>query len=162
MASEKETSFPTDYINFDHGAQQTTEETLTKNLTFIGASAVSLLSYEAGNAAEILRNDDKFELVRKYDIVSTIWSRPVIPDIHAKQVPPLLAWSTRLQTLFVGFRGTMDRGDLQADLNIRAKSDPILASRFHAGFHQRAVEYYPLVRDLAKHYKVVVCGHSLG
>jgi len=101
--------FPSDHIDFQtHDDDLTQEEKLAKTLTFIGASAVSLLCYESeDDVASVLRNDDRFRLVRAQDIVSGIW--PVV-NVAATMQPggenravALLAWSNRLQTLFLGF-----------------------------------------------------------
>lgn len=160
--------FPSDHIDFQtHDDDLTQEEKLAKTLTFIGASAVSLLCYESeDDVASVLRNDDRFRLVRAQDIVSGIW--PVV-NVAATMQPggenravALLAWSNRLQTLFLGFRGTQSMADVLSNLNVLQAATPNLGSRFHAGFLARASQYTSLIEQLVKEYRLVVCGHSLG
>jgi hypothetical protein len=75
---------------------------------------------------------------------------------------PLLGWSTRLQTLFIGFRGTQVLADMLTNVNALQTVDEKLGSSFHAGYQERAVAYTGLIEFLARRYKLVVCGHSLG
>ncbi len=163
MTSGGDSSFLTNYVLFDHDGLQSLGDMPNKALTFMGASAVSLLCYSsAHDAAELLRIDPKFDLIRRHDIVSAVWAPAETPRIAADRAPPFLAWSKRLQTVFVGFRGTTTWEDVGVDLDIRQATDPSLASRFHSGFDNRAIEYFPAVQELSKHYKVVVCEHRLG
>ena len=162
-------NFPEDYIDFhDHDSDLTQEEKHTKTLTIIGASAVSLLCYEKeGSATDVLR-EDRFEFVRKQEIVSAVWSLSHVESIleqKAKETgyeAPLLAWSARLQILFLGFRGTQAMADILSNINVGQAAAPDIGSRFHAGYLARATAYTPLIEQLARKYKLVVCGHSLG
>jgi hypothetical protein len=163
-------NFPANHIDFhDHENDLTQEEKYTKTLTIIGASAVSLLCYEKeGNAADVLREDNRFKLVREQDIVSAVWSLTDAASVLEQKpnetgyAAPLLAWSTRLQILFLGFPGTQAMGDVLSNINVRQTAAPDLGSRFHAGFLARAVAHTALIEQLARRHKVVVCGHSLG
>lgn len=109
--------------------------------------------------------------MRDHGIISKVWSLvDVASPFQAKpaeaaktnNTAPLLAWSTRLQTFFLGFRGTQVAFDVLTDANIDQSTSPDLGTRFHAGFFARAVPYTTLIEELAQDYKIVVCGHSLG
>jgi len=163
-------NFPENHIDFHpYDNDLTPEQKHTKALTIIGASAISLLCYqEEDNVEKTLREDDLFKFVREQDIISGAWSLTdvgSIRQIEPKKIghaAPLLAWSTRLQVLFLGFRGTQAMADILTNIDIRQTAEPDLASRFHAGFSARAAAYTTLIEQLSKKQKVVVCGHSLG
>jgi hypothetical protein len=156
-------AFPSEYIDFkDYEEGLTVDEKTAKVLTNIGASAVSLLCYEAGDKlSTVLQHDRRFQQVKNDDIISAVWS---LEDhaVKTSQIAPILAWSVRLQTVFIGFRGTHVARDLVSDIDVRKTASPELASRFHSGFFSRAMPFSVLVKELADKYKVVVCGHSLG
>ncbi|KAK1758805.1 hypothetical protein QBC47DRAFT_409639 [Echria macrotheca] len=158
-------NFAPDYIHL--GKEGTMSD--NKKLTFIAASALSLLCYEKEDQiSRILRTDDRFRVARDLDLLSNVWVIPNFADSTLLQKQsslhssPLLAWSLALQTVFVGFRGTWSAYDVLSDIDIRQSPDPTLGSRFHAGFYARASQYTTLIEQLAKRYRVVVCGHSLG
>ncbi|KAE8334251.1 Alpha/Beta hydrolase protein [Aspergillus arachidicola] len=164
-------AFPTEYIEFKNDEGSSPVELLSKQLMFIGAAAVSLLCYEdESKKTYLLQNDPKYELVKQMDIISNIWSlatitgEPGIPQVLTSEdnAAPLIAWSVRLQTLFLGFRGTYSANDVLSGLDIRKTAIPSQASRFHSGSLLRATPYSALIRLLAQKYNVVVCGHSLG
>ncbi|KAF3223687.1 hypothetical protein TWF679_000124 [Orbilia oligospora] len=160
--------FPTDYIDFG-GDPDSSSDAAYKRLTFIGAAAVSLLCYEKpSELSNTLQKNPKYQFVKKNDIVSDVWSlsstisgpgdlNEIDPDSA-----PLIAWSVRLQVLYLGFRGSYSAEDAWTDIDVRQSSTPVLASKFHSGFLLRAKYYSELIRQLAERYKVVVCGHSLG
>jgi hypothetical protein len=164
--------FPSQYIDFkDTDEDLSNDEQLAKQLTSIGAAAVSLLCYEKeGEMANLLQNDPKYQLVKRNGIVSDIWPLAAVtgePSLGQKSIvmddaAPLIAWSVRLQTLFVGFRGTHSARDILSNIDVRQSATTDLASRFHSGFLLRAGPYSALIRQLARRYNVVVCGHSLG
>ncbi|KAK3365563.1 hypothetical protein B0T24DRAFT_682655 [Lasiosphaeria ovina] len=140
-----------------------------KKLTFIAASALSLLCYEGKDEIpRILRTDDRFRVAWALKLLSDVWVIPNAVDSMMLQTAsqrypsPLLAWSDVLQTVFVGFQGTGNAADILSDINIGQSPEPNLGSRFHAGFYARAYQYTTLIEQLAKRYRVVVCGHSLG
>lgn len=163
--------FPSQYIEFKSDEDLTYNELLSKRLTFIGAAAVSLLCYEnEGERANLLQNHQKYSLVKRLGIVSDVWPLAAVEGELGlgQQSPiedeaaPLVAWSVRLQALFVGFRGTQSARDVLSGIDVRQSATPDLASRFHSGFLLRANPYATLIRQLARKYNVVVCGHSLG
>ena len=158
-------NFAVDYIHLGKEGPMGND----KKLTFIAASALSLLCYEKEDEiSRILRTHDHFRVTRALDLLSDVWVIPnvadsiLLPTLSKPHPPPLLAWSVVLQTVFVGFRGTWSVSDIMSDIDIRQSSEPNLASRFHAGFYSRASQYTTLIEQLAKCYRVVVCGHSLG
>lgn len=163
-------NFPLDYIDLnDYEHDATAETKATKALTFLGASALSVLSYEdRSKIADMLQNSNKFELIRRHDVVSYIW--PLANGVKSlaeetnsdSQQAPLLAWSNRLQLVFLAFPGTQVAKDVLSDVDVRQVADTERASRFHQGFYQRANEYVPLVTHLVTRFRVVLCGHSLG
>lgn len=163
-------NFPANHLDFrNHEDSLSPEEKHAKALTIIGASAVSLLCYEVeGSASDVLRENDRFKLVREQDIVPGIWSLTDVASIHKKEpntigcAAPLLAWSARLQIIFLGFRGTQAVKDILTNIDVRQTAEPDLGSRFHAGFYARAAAYTGLIEQLSKKHKVVICGHSLG
>jgi hypothetical protein len=146
-----------EYIDFrDYEEGLTVDEKHAKVLTSIGAAAVSLLCYEAGdNLPTVLEHDRRFQLVKNAYIISAVWS---LEDhaVNTSQTAPILAWSVRLQTVFIGFRGTQVARDLVSDVDPRKTASPELASRFHAGFFSRAILFSILIKELAEKYKVVV------
>ncbi|KAK6497143.1 hypothetical protein TWF506_004618 [Arthrobotrys conoides] len=157
--------FPIDYIDFG-GDLDSSSDVVYKRLTFIGASAVSLLCYEKpSELSNILQKNPKYQFVRRNDIISDIWSLSStisrLDDLDEDSAP-ILAWSARLQVLFLGFRGSYSVKDAWTDIDVRQSSTASLASKFHSGFLLRAKFYSELIRQLAERYKVVVCGHSLG
>jgi hypothetical protein len=164
--------FPCQYIDFQHDDEYSSkDESLYKQLTFIGASAVSLLCYEEEDKiALLLRNDPKYELVHKNGIISDIWSlASVAGELNLgekstiqQDAAPLIAWSVRLQALFLGFPGSQSAKDILSNIDVRQSATTDLASRFHSGFLLRAYPYSALIKHLARDYNVVVCGHSLG
>ncbi|KAK6360887.1 hypothetical protein TWF730_007002 [Orbilia blumenaviensis] len=165
-SNSTQTDFPSQYIEFEDEGESPTDE-LRKKLTFIGASAVSLLSYEKEEQlANILQSYPKYQLVKKKDIVSDVWSLTSITtglnDLANEDAGPIIAWSVRLQVLYLGFRGSHCAKDIWTNMDLRQASAEELASRFHSGFLLRAKFYAALIRDLARKYQVVVCGHSLG
>jgi hypothetical protein len=155
--------FPADYIHLSEGP--TNDD---KKLSFVAASALSLLCYEGHDVVtEGFRTDDRFRHLQ--NLLSGVWPvANVASSMLALQpavypcTPPLIAWSERLQTLFLGFPGTWSTKDVLSDVNIGQEAEPNLGSRFHAGFYARALQYTTLIEQLAKQYKLVVCGHSLG
>ncbi|KAF3283202.1 hypothetical protein TWF970_001180 [Orbilia oligospora] len=160
--------FPIDYIDFG-GDLDSSSDAAFKRLTFIGASAVSLLCYETpSELSNILQKNPKYQFVKKNDIISDVWSLsstisgPGDLDKVDPDSAPLIAWSVRLQVLYLGFRGSYSTTDAWTDIDVRQSSTPALASKFHSGFLLRAKYYSELIRQLAKRYKVVICGHSLG
>ncbi|KAL2676444.1 hypothetical protein Neosp_010202 [[Neocosmospora] mangrovei] len=162
-------NFPLDYIDLnDYEHDATAETKATKALTFLGASALSVLSYEdRSEIADMLQNSNKFELIRRHDVVSYIW--PLTNGVKSfgeetsdSQQAPLLAWSNRLQVVLLAFPGTQVAKDVLSDVDVRQIADTESASRFHQGFYQRANEYVPLVTHLVTRFRVVLCGHSLG
>lgn len=163
-------SFPENHIDFHpYDNDLTPEQKHTKALTILGASAISLLCYqEEDNVAKTLREDDRFKLVREQDIISGAWSLTDVGSVGQTEskktghAAPLLAWSTRLQVLFLGFRGTQVMADILTNIDVRQTAEPDLASRFHAGFSTRAAAYTTIINQLSEKHKVVVCGHSLG
>lgn len=112
-----------------------------KKLTFIAASALSLLCYEKNEEIlDVLRTDDRFRAARDLNLLSNVWVIPNAVDSRMLQTaserqPLLLAWSEVLQTVFVGFRGTWSTADVLSDLNIGQSAEPNLGCRFHAGFY---------------------------
>ena len=164
---EQNTGFPTQHIDFaDHDEHLDDRQKQVKGLTILAASAISLLTYSPPQeAAQVLGRDDRFEFLRKHKILDGIW-----PLLAAKQAQttrhkkggPLLAWSTHLQTVFIGFPGAEVASDVLNDIDIRHGSDPATATRFYDGFSSRAASYVSLIRSLSTRYPVVVCGHSLG
>jgi len=156
-------AFSSEYLDFrDYEEELTPDEKYAKILTTIGASAVSLLCYEPGEKfSTVLEHDRRFQIVKNADIISAVWS---LEDhsVNKSQNAPILAWSVRLQTVFIGFRGTQVASDLISDIDARKSVSPELASRFHSGFSSRAIPFSALIKELADKYKVVVCGHSLG
>ncbi|KAJ5710903.1 hypothetical protein N7488_005059 [Penicillium malachiteum] len=164
-------NFCTAHIDFDdHGRRLSPSENLKKRLTILAASAVSLLCYEHSNdVASALRENSELELARRHDLVSAIWSLNEPPDIprvaserRNRQSTPLLAWSARLQTVFIGFRGTNATQDVLTDLDIRQVPGINLGTRFHRGFLNSALSFRPLLSELSRKFRVVICGHSLG
>ncbi|KAK6514539.1 hypothetical protein TWF281_004737 [Arthrobotrys megalospora] len=159
--------FATDYISFEDDDEFSSEDVrVRKQLTFIGASAVSLLCYDKeSEVANILQTDPKYKLIKENDIISDIWSLSSItgePNPSEDYAAPLIAWSVRLQVLYIGFRGSHCAKDILTNIDVRQPSAEDLASRFHAGFLHRARFYSELIRRLAHKYNIVVCGHSLG
>jgi len=116
--------FPTDHLDLrcDNDGLKDDERSM-KSLVFIGAAAVSLLCNESNDkVSTVFLNDDRFTLARRHDIISAIWpvansTAPAQPD-RGKYPAPLLAWSTRLQVLFLGFRGTDSFADVLSNINI--------------------------------------------
>jgi hypothetical protein len=164
--------FPSQYVDFNDIDETLSEdERVAKHLTFIGAAAVSLLCYEnEEEMTNLLQTESKYELVQKSGIVSEIWPLAAVLGEHTlgqkstaiDDAVPLLAWSVRLQTLFVGFRGTHAARDVLSNIDVRQSATTDLAARFHSGFLRRAAPFSVLIAQLARRYKVVVCGHSLG
>ena len=170
-SSSSSLEFPSQYINFKDDEDLSNDERCSKQLTFIGASAVSLLCYEKeGEIANLLQNDSKYQLVKRNGIVSDIWSLAAVTselNLDEKSTvkddeAPLIAWSVRLQALFVGFRGSQSARDILSNIDVRQTATTDLASRFHSGFLLRASPYSAMIRQLARKYNVIVCGHSLG
>jgi hypothetical protein len=156
-----------DYINFeDQTAGLSAAEKIHKDLTFCGAAAVSLLCNEQEQDACVIDNlqtSDRFKFIRDLDLISSIWPlTSAAQKVKIKSTPPVLAWSQRLQTIFVGLCCTRDMRDVRSDLDVRLKAPEGVGSRFHAGFLDRSHEFVALVQELTKRHKVVVCGHSFG
>jgi len=168
MAGNTARTFPLGHLNFEtDDSRLLDEERTVKKLTFLAASAVSLLAYEPYETIDnTLRTDPRFEHVRTLDLLSGVWPvaniTPVLKSSRQSYPHPIIAWSTLLQTVFVGFRGTDSMTDVLTDVNISRKTNPGLATRFHAGFHGRGELYVALIKELAAKFNVVVCGHSLG
>ncbi|KAF3923107.1 Lipase [Dactylellina cionopaga] len=165
MSGDTGSNFPTQYINFQGGLTSISGDDGTrKTLTFIGASAVSLLCYEKEADVAKKFQGDSYHRVRHDGLVSAVW--PLATTSKSKtaseDTAPLIAWSERLQVLYLGFRGTQDINDIITDIDIRRSSVPSLAALFHAGFLIRARPYSELIKELARKYSVVICGHSLG
>jgi len=163
--------FPTEYIDFKDDDDLSDDEKTYKQLTFLGASAVSLLCYEdEDKISDTLRTEPRYRLIRENGIISDIWTLADVSRVldsgaslgFVVDTRPVLAWSTQLQALFVGFRGTETAGDILSDIDARQTALPALASRVHRGFFQRAKYYATLIRQLTRKYKVIVCGHSMG
>lgn len=161
MGRDSNSAFFADYLCFDASSVEGSD---LKSLTILGASAVSLLAYQNTDATQAEQEflKDKFSLVRDSRIISSIWNYDVSPNAGDSVKRALLAWSTRLQTIFVGFAGTHNKEDVLKDVDMRFKASPDLASRFHHGFHSESMSYRGLVQELSKKHRVVLCGHSLG
>ncbi|KAJ5709842.1 hypothetical protein N7493_009434 [Penicillium malachiteum] len=164
-------NFCTAHIDFDdHGRGLSPSENVKKRMTIIAASAVSILCYEdSNNVASAFREHSDLELARKHDLVSAIWSLNEPPDIprvaserRSHGSTPIMAWSKRSQIVFIGFRGTNATQDVLTDLDIRQAPGVNLGTRFHRGFLNSALPYGPLVSELSRKFRVVICGHSLG
>ncbi|KAF4344585.1 hypothetical protein FBEOM_1483 [Fusarium beomiforme] len=156
-----------EYINFrDQNAGLSNAELINKELMFCGAAAVSHLCNEQEHGADIgenLHQSERFRFIRELDIISSIYSiAPISKKAGIKSTPPVIAWSNRLQTIFLGFCCTRDMNDVRSDLDVRLAAPDGIGSRFHKGFWNRSEEFVPLVEWLMKRYKVVVCGHSFG
>ncbi|KAG7409041.1 hypothetical protein Forpe1208_v011442 [Fusarium oxysporum f. sp. rapae] len=156
-----------EYINFsDQNAGLSDAELTNKELMFYGAAAVSHLCNEQEqgiNIDENLHQSERFRFVRELDIISSIYSiAPISKKAGIKSTPPVIAWSDRLQTIFLGFCCTRDMNDVRSDLDVRLATSDDIGSRFHKGFWNRSEEFVPLVEWLMKRYKLVVCGHSFG
>ncbi|KAF4456157.1 hypothetical protein F53441_1641 [Fusarium austroafricanum] len=156
-----------DYINFrDQNVGLSASEQLNKELTFCAAAAVSHLcnDQEQGvNVHDNLLQSDRFRFIRELDIISSIYAiAPISKKAGIKSTPPVLAWSNRLQTIFLGFCCTRDMNDVRSDLDVRLAAPEGIGSRFHSGFWNRSEEFVPLVEWLMQRHKVVVCGHSFG
>ncbi|KAJ0141496.1 Uncharacterized protein HZ326_15649 [Fusarium oxysporum f. sp. albedinis] len=156
-----------EYINFsDQNAGLSDAELINKELMFYGAAAVSHLCNEQEqgiNIDENLRQSERFRFIRELDIISSIYSiAPISKKAGIKSTPPVIAWSGRLQTVFLGFCCTRDMNDVRSDLDIRLASSDDIGSRFHKGFWNRSEEFVPLVEWLMKRHKLVVSGHSFG
>ncbi|KAL2069468.1 hypothetical protein VTL71DRAFT_14147 [Oculimacula yallundae] len=159
-----------DHIDFtDLDLELNEEQKRIRLLTFMGASAISLLCYEeTSDLSHVFRQDNRFKLVRDQGIISDVWSLADVTSPFQRKpggtgnTAPLLGWSTRLGMLFVGFRGTHVAIDILTNLNIHQKAASDLGTQFHAGFCARAMPYTNLIEQLAQQHKLVVCGHSLG
>jgi len=161
MDMDTSSDLASQYLDFKNYEENLTEdEKHFKALTIIGASAVSLLCYEGDKLSEALQ-DDKFEKLRDADIISGVWPLGHQATTSARTTP-LIAWSVRLQTVFIGFRGTQVAEDLITNIDARKTASPDLATNFHSGFFQQAFPFSLLVKELADKFRVVVCGHSLG
>ncbi|KAF4953521.1 hypothetical protein FGADI_5855 [Fusarium gaditjirri] len=160
-------SLLSDYINFsDQNASLSDAELINKELMFYGAAAVSHLCNEQEqgiNIDENLHQSERFRFIRELGIISSIYSiASISKKAGIKSTPPVIAWSNRLQTVFLGFCCTGDMNDVRSDLDFRlARSDDI-GSRFHKGFWNRSEEFVPLVEWLMRRHKLVVCGHGFG
>ncbi|KAJ6017101.1 hypothetical protein N7451_000480 [Penicillium sp. IBT 35674x] len=164
-------NFCTAHIDFDdHGRGLSESESVRKKLTFSAASAVSLLCYEdSDNVVAALEQNSAYKVARSHDLVSAIWcineppDTPRVASQHRNhRSTPLLAWSVRLQTAFIGFRGTNAIQDVLTDLDVRPAAGITGGTRFHKGFYDSAIPYGPLVAELAQRFRVVICGHSMG
>ncbi|KAK6498452.1 hypothetical protein TWF481_011044 [Arthrobotrys musiformis] len=116
--------FPIEYIDFHGLNDDASSDGAYKKLALVGASAVSLLCYEKpGEVAETLRTDQRFDFVKRNEIVSGIWAlSPAMmdPDNPTKgDSGPLIAWSVRLQLLYLGFRGTYSVEDALTNIDAR-------------------------------------------
>ncbi|KAF5608006.1 hypothetical protein FPANT_635 [Fusarium pseudoanthophilum] len=156
-----------EYINFsDQNAGLSDAELTNKELMFYGAAAVSHLCNEQEqgiNIDENLHQSERFRFIRELDIISSIYSiAPISKKAGIKSTPPVIAWSNRLQTVFLGFCCTRDMNDVRSDLDVRLATSDDIGSRFHKGFWNRSEEFVPLVEWLMKRHKLVVCGHSFG
>ncbi|EMD93596.1 hypothetical protein COCC4DRAFT_132601 [Bipolaris maydis ATCC 48331] len=148
------------YLDFKNHEEGLTEDDLQfKALTLYGASIVSSLCYE--DEFSQAWQGQKFQRAREANIISEIL--PVGRQTPGPaQTTPLLAWSVRLQTVFIGFRGTQTAQDVMTSMNVAKVTSPDLATSFHSGFFQQAYPFSVLVKELADKFRVVVCGHSLG
>ncbi|KAK4186740.1 hypothetical protein QBC35DRAFT_436549 [Podospora australis] len=165
-------SFNVNHIQFQRDRWQllSQEEKSAHWLTLLGAAAVSALSYKsAEKATKALHNDANFQLVKTQDIVSSIWPLAKIKDLDFTQdnpdagiFPPLLVWSNRLQAVFLGIRGTARVAQVWSGVDIADVVRSPFSERYHAGFYARAFQYSGLIEQLARRYRVIVCGHSLG
>ncbi|KAF5638010.1 hypothetical protein F52700_4713 [Fusarium sp. NRRL 52700] len=156
-----------EYINFsDQNAGLSDAELVNKELMFCGAAAVSHLCNEQEqgiNINENLHQSERFRFIRELDIISSIYSiAPISKKAGIKSTPPVIAWSNRLQTVFLGFCCTRDMNDVRSDLDVRLATSDDIGSRFHKGFWNRSEEFVPLVEWLMRRHKLVVCGHSFG
>jgi hypothetical protein len=156
-----------DYINFsDQQAGLTGAELIDKELTFCAAAAVSQLCDEqewGANIDECLYQRDDFKFIRELDLVSSVYSAaPINQQAGINSTPPIIAWSGRLQTIFLGFSYSRDVTDPEFSLSVSTQAAEGVGSRFCQGLIDRSREFVPLVEWLMERYKVVVCGHSFG
>ncbi|KAF9779926.1 hypothetical protein IL306_001096, partial [Fusarium sp. DS 682] len=96
-----------EYINFsDQNAGLSDAELISKELMFCGAAAVSHLCNEqeqGANVDENLCQSERFRFIRELDIISSIYAiAPISKKAGIKSTPPVIAWSNRLQTIFLG------------------------------------------------------------
>ena len=156
-----------DYINFtDQKEGLTGAELIHKELAFCAAAAVSQLCDEQERGANInscLHQGNDFKLIRELDLVSSVYSAaPISKQVGINSTPPIIAWSERLQTIFLGFSYTRDVTDPKFSLNVDSQAAEGIGSRFCRGLIDRSQDFIPLVEWLIERYKVVVCGHSFG
>ncbi|RGP61694.1 hypothetical protein FSPOR_9819 [Fusarium sporotrichioides] len=156
-----------DYINFnEQNASLSGDELISKELTFCAAAAVSRLCDEQENDINIddcLQQREEFKFIRELDLISAVYATaPVGKQKEIKSTPPILAWSDRLQTVFLGISCTRDMNDSKLNLNVRAQAADAVGSRFYQGLIDRSGEFVPLIESLMRQYKLVVCGHSFG
>ncbi|CEI62571.1 unnamed protein product [Fusarium venenatum] len=156
-----------DYINFnDQNVGLSGQELINKELTFCAAAAVSCLCDEQEKGIDIdecLQQKEEFKFVKELNLISEVYNTaPISKQKEIKSTPPILAWSDRLQTVFLGISCTRDMNDPKLNLNVRAQAADAVGSRFYQGLIDRGREFVPLIEWLTRQYKLVVCGHSFG
>jgi hypothetical protein len=156
-----------DYVNFDdQNVGLNGGGLMDKELTFCAAAAVSRLCEEQENGInldESLYQKEEFKFIRNLDLISAVYATASISkQKEIKSTPPILAWSNRLQTVFLGISCTRDLNDPKLNWNVQAQAADAVGSRFYQGLIDRSGEFVPLIEWLMRQYKVVVCGHSFG
>ncbi|PTD06831.1 hypothetical protein FCULG_00006500, partial [Fusarium culmorum] len=156
-----------DYINFnDQNVGLSGNELINKELTFCAAAAVSRLCDEQEKGVDItecLQQREEFKFIKELGIISAVYTTaPISKQKEIKSTPPILAWSDRLQTVFLGISCTRDMNDPKLNLSVRAQAADAVGSRFYQGLIDRSGEFVPLIEWLTRRYKLVVCGHSFG
>lgn len=156
-----------DYINFDEqNVDLTDAELINKELTFCAAAAVSHLCGGQENGVtvdESLQQKEEYRFIREHELISSVYSTvPISKKREIKPTPAVIAWSNRLQAIFLGISCTRDMNDSKLNLNVRAQAADAVGSRFYQGLINSSEEFVPLVDRLMQRHKVVVCGHSFG
>ncbi|KAL4732193.1 hypothetical protein ACLX1H_001201 [Fusarium chlamydosporum] len=134
-----------DYINFDdQNANLTDIELSNKKLTFCAAAAVSHLCDEKESGVNIdksLHQKEEYRFIREYELISSVYSTvPISKKQEIKQTPALIAWSNRLQTIFLGISCIRDISDPKLSPDARTQATEGVGSRFYQGLIDNIAE----------------------
>jgi predicted lipase len=125
--------------------------------TITVAASVSLLAYNP-TPQEALLHDNEFQHLREAQLVDKVW------QIDQFDGSVIAAWSPRLETVFIAFRGSVTAQDwLSTNLRVRVTLDDANGWAVHEGFSAAAAKLpSALIELFIKSHRTVLCGHSLG
>ncbi|RGP69083.1 hypothetical protein FLONG3_7936 [Fusarium longipes] len=134
-----------DYINFDdQNVGISDDELIDKELTFCAVAAVSRLCEDQEkdkDLDECLRQREEFKFIRDLDLISAVYvTASVSKQQEIKSTPPI-AWSNRLQIVFLGISCIRDMSDEKLNMNVSAQAADAVGSRFCQGLIDRGQEF---------------------